>query len=561
MGNYQTEHITFYVAEGDQNTRIWVDTCFILHPGFESFYQQIQKLRVKLHTPTLVLEEIQNVIQGQLHSAPVEASRNASIYRMVQNGISSGKIQLETLNGQPFSNGDAALLYAAITEFNQVSRQIFLTQDGKLAQSLYAAFDSVRPVLLQPNTRKLLVMGHRRDGGLLIHQPGTNALAPESEALTPYWVGFDVKSGTRAAAPMPIPVTAPAPGIRYMTNLEIVRLEAPLNGRIYSVRTSNGATGSCIIPPPAAGMGWKLGKLKELHDRLSSVEHPLILPEKLLMDIPSHAVAGALINLPSGLVSLRSCAATLIFTLPWESRCQVAIELIKAQRFMNRMGLVNTGINPEYVLIDPLTLSVKLLCCIPEIQIGDVPGSTYYGNPLAASAAPGQLLPTTAITPALAKLVIQLLSGGGAPTLDLDLLPLSDESRNTLRTALSGTVPMSARMLYRAVAGAKQKPSPQPQPRPAVEDHLGLCANPACVNAGRMVPLAKDSAYCRVCNGLVKETRVCRDDAQPFQITFGEAEFYQKKGFALPNRCPACRKNRAGGEQPKVPFPRPLNIL
>ena len=42
----------------------------------------------------------------------------------------------------------------------------------------------------------------------------------------------------------------------------------------------------------------------------------------------------------------------------------------------------------------------------------------------------------------------------------------------------------------------------------------------------------------------IAETRTCRDCGEQFDITEGEAAWYEDKGYALPARCPACRKAR-----------------
>ena len=48
---------------------------------------------------------------------------------------------------------------------------------------------------------------------------------------------------------------------------------------------------------------------------------------------------------------------------------------------------------------------------------------------------------------------------------------------------------------------------------------------------------------------LVKETRTCKECGKEFTITFGQAAWYEKRGFQLPGRCDECR-NRTRQQKP-----------
>lgn len=97
------------------------------------------------------------------------------------------------------------------------------------------------------------------------------------------------------------------------------------------------------------------------------------------------------------------------------------------------------------------------------------------------------------------------------------------------------------------------------------EDHLeqGFCRN--CLNDGekyhcarcgremiytnyqRLIKRAKRREICRDCSeqrNKVFERRVCRNCGRMFEITYGQKEFFDKKGLSLPLRCENCRGNQ-----------------
>lgn len=37
---------------------------------------------------------------------------------------------------------------------------------------------------------------------------------------------------------------------------------------------------------------------------------------------------------------------------------------------------------------------------------------------------------------------------------------------------------------------------------------------------------------------------ICKDCGEPFSMNKSEIEFYERKGFQQPKRCPECRKKR-----------------
>ena len=94
------------------------------------------------------------------------------------------------------------------------------------------------------------------------------------------------------------------------------------------------------------------------------------------------------------------------------------------------------------------------------------------------------------------------------------------------------------------------------------EDHLerGICR--ACLNDGdkykcarcgremlytnyqKYIKKAKRYDICHDCyerKNTVWERRICKDCGRTFEITYGEKEFFDKKGFSLPTRCENCR--------------------
>lgn len=52
----------------------------------------------------------------------------------------------------------------------------------------------------------------------------------------------------------------------------------------------------------------------------------------------------------------------------------------------------------------------------------------------------------------------------------------------------------------------------------------------------------------------------CKDCSVSYEITEGEVEFYQAKGFPIPKRCEDCRKKkRAQYPNDNIPFKGKLN--
>ena len=74
------------------------------------------------------------------------------------------------------------------------------------------------------------------------------------------------------------------------------------------------------------------------------------------------------------------------------------------------------------------------------------------------------------------------------------------------------------------------------------------CANCGCemiyTNYQKFIKHGKRHEVCRDCyekRNTVYQRRSCKDCGRTFEITYGEKEYFDKKGFALPTRCENCR--------------------
>lgn len=79
------------------------------------------------------------------------------------------------------------------------------------------------------------------------------------------------------------------------------------------------------------------------------------------------------------------------------------------------------------------------------------------------------------------------------------------------------------------------------------------CGQSIMLSSGQIHYLKKNNrmiqSYCANCEKEVYETRLCRICGEQYDITFGEKNFYEFKGWKLPLKCGECRKN--GSNAPK----------
>lgn len=70
-----------------------------------------------------------------------------------------------------------------------------------------------------------------------------------------------------------------------------------------------------------------------------------------------------------------------------------------------------------------------------------------------------------------------------------------------------------------------------------------------CKGCGKMIPYYYSSdGYCRDCNGKrVFRTVRCRYCGNPFDITYSQKEFCDRKGYNYPTKCPNCKSNGTTG--------------
>ncbi|MDR0920007.1 MAG: zinc-ribbon domain-containing protein [Oscillospiraceae bacterium] len=69
-------------------------------------------------------------------------------------------------------------------------------------------------------------------------------------------------------------------------------------------------------------------------------------------------------------------------------------------------------------------------------------------------------------------------------------------------------------------------------------------------NYQKLIKQSRRHDICRDCNdknNSVYTTIICSNCDHPFEITYGEKKFYDKKGFDLPKKCSECRSNSNSG--------------
>lgn len=179
----------------------------------------------------------------------------------------------------------------------------------------------------------------------------------------------------------------------------------------------------------------------------------------------------------------------------------------------HRLGLVTGGLDPNLIFTHLDTMQVKLAGC-EQFQIADMAAIPSFAQFAASSRL--TLLAPRADTRPLALLAAQILSRGTASVPDSSLLGQS--MVDTLTQIIQGRQSCSVRQLLKVFIHA-------------LNGRTRLAAPPISFVPAPQTP---PTVY------------VCKDYGTNFTITPGEQQFYESKGFELPQRCPACRRARAG---------------
>lgn len=532
------EDIRFYLTS---TTSIVADTCFIAHEGFAAVLAKIAQLGHPILVPEQVLEvELPNLMRNK--PGTENAAYAAEGIRLLREGVETGAVMV-VYQGRRYSSVDLLIL-AEAPQLMESGNLILLTEDNGLSDAIHMSLPIIQKNCMVNKDTQLLIMQHGQTDELVIRLPMGALVDVQHEGASQFWLGVPLEVGSARASERYADVFC-EPGNSYQTLTGgTVRLEKP--AYYYSDRMFCDANSSRMLVFPtikdtvSSGMAWKLQKLYELGRKLQFTQDtiPILLPDDLVLD-DDRAVIGSAVTIPQGFVPIREIALDL-FALERPLRVQLAVNLAEAVSFAARMGVLFWALNSNYIFVHPQTLQVRLLLAISEVQVGPYGGSTYASNPLMAVSLGMKYLQTsTAIAPVLAKMMAQLVNGG---TADLELMHLDKGGAYIFSRAMNGK-----RVSARALATALQHNSGFSVSSHVVkasrrqEQQLGLCANPSCADAGKMIPLVNNSRYCACCSGQIIETRVCKTCGKEFDITRGMAERFARNSLILPLRCKACR--------------------
>lgn len=486
-----------------------LDTSFMATAWFPDFFSRLTRLCRRMADVRIVVPGRAYTIElpNLARSFKPDACHAEAARILLQNAARAGDVSISP-DATSLSSADNAILSLAITYLGHYN-VLVLTNDNGLSKALCSIDLSC---LKNPGMLRIL---RCTDGSLNLFYP--HPLQPQEEPPA-YFAAIPLRSG-RPADAHSLPAVVPKPG-----NLFTIGWGSP-------VYLAEGSSPSQVLHP-VAGMAdcyaffpprrttvtaRKLDLLKRLAFTLQEVpddQMPLLLPSDTLSSSFHSSPVGYLLSFPDASLysPLNQCAREM-FQYPIDKLYSFLIHLTGAILLAHRLGLVTGGLDPSLIFVRLDTMQVKVAGC-EQFQIADMAATPGFAQ-FAASSRPGLVDPSADTRP-LALLACQILSRGTTSTPDSSLLGQS--MADTLTQIIQGRQPCSVRQLRKFLIHTLNSHT-----RPAITP---LPAAPAAQ--------PQPSAY------------VCKDCGADFIITPGERRFYESKGFELPQRCPACRRARAG---------------